>query len=480
MAPIVIDPNADTTIYLTEKNEHESLENIELRVLAAVLEDNSYWSKFLGHRSTKADTWSSEEHIEETIVSATAVEIVLRALHFDYHSKLKKSEADEDERRSNHENVVDGVGNTLSEDDQNEHNSLMKPENGGMCNAQGSNQAADPEQPVELEIYFPKELFDVPVDVVWAVLLLVNFETCRVAHKANLDVNRKVLLPWFQKWWQTNVPGHETSLDFEYLLFPTFALNDAIGWSYTTQWLCEHTSRGQISEQSPLDLHDSVAIEKYRHLHLPKEVIARIRVARHQLYVHLEKEVWSVARGKGGWFSEYATCACRVVAAYNYRKALQVAGVVEQKGSRYTDRLDPSKTIVELVECLDKVDYEEPSYPCTNCTAVRVKQRLREAKNVATVFRGLCLDCMEASLNEVGSPDVELKNRFPDYKYRMGSNDNHSFDGLFGWCNQCRIPHGHATWYFSWVNPTSRQKVFRPPVASKARRRATFLEGCHA
>lgn len=196
-------------------------------------------------------------------------------------------------------------------------------------------------------------------------------------------------------------------------------------------------------------------------------VTARIRVARHQLYVHLEKEVWSLARGKGGWLSEYATCACRVVAAYNYRKALQAAGVVERKAFHYTDRLDPSKTIVELVECLDKVDYEEPLYPCTDCTAVRVKERLEVAKQVATDFKGLCLDCMEASLNEIRSPDGKLKDRFPDYKCRMGRNVDHSFDGPSGWCNQCRIPHGHATWYFSWVNPTPRQKVFPPPLPTR-------------
>lgn len=289
MAPVVIDPNADTTIYLTEKDEQASLKHTELRVLAAVLEENSYWSRFLGHRSTNANTWSSEEHIEDTIVSATAVEIVLRALHFDHHAKLKKPEADkDDEQRSNHAEVVHiDAANTPPEDGQNGHRPLVEPENGYKSNLQSPDQAPDREQPVELETYFPEELFDVSVYVVWAVLLLVNFESFRVAHKANLDVDRKVLLPWFQKWWQINIPRHEdmsTDEDqphfFECLLFPTFALNDANGWSHTTQWLCEHTSRGQISEQSPLDLHDSVAIEKYRHLHLPKEVIGQLLMAR--------------------------------------------------------------------------------------------------------------------------------------------------------------------------------------------------------
>lgn len=81
----------------------------------------------------------------------------------------------------------------------------------------------------------------------------------------------------------------------------------------------------------------------------------------------MERKVWKLIYD---WFSHEATCDCRIVATYNYRRELQRAGVVmkkvlkgrpgEEDRFQYSDRLDQTKTVLELRECLTKVAYEQP------------------------------------------------------------------------------------------------------------------------
>lgn len=109
--------------------------------------------------------------------------------------------------------------------------------------------------------------------------------------------------------------------------------------------------------------------------------------------------IWHLMRHE--WFSANATCACRVVASYNYRKALQAAGVLEKKTMkgrgdgeadrlRYSDRLDQSKSVADLVKCLRRVAYEEPLKPCISCAGVTVTFMLKRARDAVEDFPGLC------------------------------------------------------------------------------------------
>lgn len=276
MAPIILDPDSDTTVYLIEMGDQESVNRIEFRVRAAALGRNSYWNNLLDNTNGSVGFQASgelDEHAEDTVISATSVEIVLRALHLDYHTNLNVSED---------EASCGGSGPAASirkEEEQDEYkpNECEPPAelNDGTTRTSKSSdcgEATDHKQPVQLERYFPKELFEVPISDVWSVLLS-NFETCGVEHKAKLDVDRKLLQPWFYKRRETNVPTFSQQHDFESVLFPTFAFNDAKGWAHVTEWLCKHTGRGHIEEYSPF--RNNAAMDSYRHLHLPKEVIGQ-------------------------------------------------------------------------------------------------------------------------------------------------------------------------------------------------------------
>lgn len=108
MAPIVLDLDADTTIYVIQKDGKKLVNRVELRVLAAALEKNSYWKKFAHHMGTTIGFRPNKEHIEDKGISTTAVEIVLRALHFDYHLKLiMESEDSEPGGDAKHDGATD-------------------------------------------------------------------------------------------------------------------------------------------------------------------------------------------------------------------------------------------------------------------------------------------------------------------------------------------------------------------------------------
>jgi hypothetical protein len=212
-----------------------------------------------------------DEHAEDTVISATSFEIVLRALHLDYHTDFHASE---DEAAGGESGPATS---TLKEEERDEYKAdeckspakldattTKSPIFGGATNRK---------PPAQLERYFPKELFEVPISDVWGVLLLSNFKTCGVEYKAKLDVDRKLLQPWFCKWRETSLPTFSKQHDFEFILFPTFAFNDAKGWFHVTEWLCKHTGRGQIEEYSPF--RNNAAMDSYRRLHLPKEVIGK-------------------------------------------------------------------------------------------------------------------------------------------------------------------------------------------------------------
>lgn len=277
MAPIILDPNSDTTVYLIEMDDQERVNRVEFRVLAAALGRNSYWNNLLdstnnGNSSVDFRPGDDlDEHAEDTVISATSFEIVLRALHLDYHTNLHISECEADGGESG------PATSTLKEEEQEEYevDNCKSPAelDGATSKSPTIGGATNRKPPAQLERYFPKELFEVSISDVWGVLLLSNFKTCGVEYKAKLDVDRKLLQPWFYKWRETSFPTFRAQHQFESILFPTFAFNDAKGWFHVTEWLCKHTGRGQIEEWSPF--RNKAAMDSYRRLHLPKEVIGK-------------------------------------------------------------------------------------------------------------------------------------------------------------------------------------------------------------
>lgn len=226
MAPTILDPDAATTIYLVQKDGHKLVNRVELRILAAALETNSYWTRFLQHMNTTIGFRPSNEHVEDMGISTVAVEIVLRALHHDYHRKLKEFEItgaggessinpdgtstkdkNEDHREDATAARANGNATTMQKGDENMEcktpaelveEALSKVLSKLETTISSRNTLMTPfAQPGELGYHFPKELSQISVDGFWGVLPLINFETCGVDHKGKLDVDRELLLPWF-------------------------------------------------------------------------------------------------------------------------------------------------------------------------------------------------------------------------------------------------------------------------------------------
>lgn len=144
--------------------------------------------------------------------------------------------------------------------------------------------------------------------------------------------------------------------------------------------------------------------------------------------------IWDIVRGNESWLSASGACACRVVACYNYLKALKEEGILDPEMSR-------KKTLSELARALRNVQYQEPINPCIKCSAVGVREQLIKADEISEDFSGLCLDCMHRSVT-VDEDSKEVR------AYWYATNGD-----------QCSFRHGRATWVFSWINELSREEA---------------------
>lgn len=109
---------------------------------------------------------------------------------------------------------------------------------------------------------------------------------------------------------------------------------------------------------------------------------ARIRVARSQLRTKVSDQVWSLVRGHDGWLLNSDKCACWIVAHYNYLKALKKAVVLRPE-------LNHKLSILELVERMKEVKYEEPLNACMKCSAANITSNLRKAIHIGSQFDGI-------------------------------------------------------------------------------------------
>lgn len=244
MAPISLDPNADTMIRIIQRGP-VTFKQTGMKVLAAALSVSPYWESFIRHMNGTSGFKPNNMHIEDTGITVVAVEIVLRGLHQAYHHR--KSHSDE--------NSVEGqVTDTESV-------------------TVGDGGAVPPLGPTDVDVYFPHELFKADIDDVWGVLALVNLDIVGKSHKGKFDVDRTVVESWFLKWRETSFATFNTQIDFEKVIFPTFAFGDTKGFQLATKWLCQRTSVGNIAEYSPL-VH-SQGTQWYLHLHLPARVMGK-------------------------------------------------------------------------------------------------------------------------------------------------------------------------------------------------------------
>lgn len=416
MAPISLDPNADTLVRVIQKGPVKVKETV-FKVLAAALSASPYWKSFITHMDGASGFKPNKTHVEDTGITIVAVEIVLRGLHRSYHRRQSNSAGLKNSAESTVEGKAKDTELVTTGDASSGENGILRSgatslENRPPVNINVSVKVDDPlpedddlDLPPDLrdmEVYFPHELSKSKIDDVWGVLALVNLDVDRKKKQGKFGVDWTVLRPWFFKWRETKFATFKTKEEYEKVLFPTFAFHDSAGFSYATKWLCRNTSVGNIEEYSP-QVHSQGTVW-YIHLHVPKNImcecttlfaiassththckIAQIRIARSQLRVKVSEAIWSIVRGLNGWLSE-AKCDCWIVAEYNYLKALEEAGVL-------CPELDHKKTIVDLVERMGKVEYEEPLDPCIRCSNTNITSHLRSAIQAASF-------CKEVSIPE--------------------------------------------------------------------------------
>ncbi|KAL1846477.1 hypothetical protein Daus18300_014247 [Diaporthe australafricana] len=379
MAPISLDPDADLTIHVIQRGPVK-FRQVEFKVLTAAISASPYWHTFIRYRSGTAGIAANTTHVEDTGITIVAIEIVLRSLHRAYYSNVGKAQASGEQLKSS-ESVTSG-------EESSRHKAAA--ESGVAClpsQAPTNISALDEatvvllEDPKGVDAHIPRRLWSADIDDVWGVLALLNLE---IPHECpgKFGVDWKVVSPWYRVWRRTTFATFNTQADFEKTLFPTFAFKDEEGSRYATKWLCQNTSVGNIAEYSPL-VHTQ-GTQWYLHLHLPREVISRLRVRRSLLRAKVSEEIWSIVRGPRGWLSASGNCCCWVVAQYNYLEALQKAGVL-------CPELDRKKTIMELVECIKTVEYREPLNPCLKCTNANITQSLQMVIKTASNFDGMNL-----------------------------------------------------------------------------------------
>ncbi|KAL2279645.1 hypothetical protein FJTKL_13327 [Diaporthe vaccinii] len=350
MAPTSLDANADAMVRIVQRGPVD-FKQTEFMVLTTVFSVSRYWEAFIRHMNGNSGFMPNNTHVEDTGITIVAVEIVLRGLHQAYHHRQSNSGSS----KKGDENNIEG---TVT------NNESVTLSDGG---------AAPPLGPMDVDVYFPQELFKADIDDVWGVLALVNLDIAGKSHKGKFDVDRKVVESWFLKWREASFATLNTQTDFEKVLFPTFAFEDSKGFSLATKWLCQRTSVGNIAEYSPL-VHSQGTQWK----------AAQIRIARSQLRVQVSDKVWSVIRGHDGWLLHSDKCACWVVAHYNYLKALEKAGVL-------CPELDHKKTIMELVNLMKTVEYEEPLNACMKCSNANITSHLDEAFRIGSIFKGITI-----------------------------------------------------------------------------------------
>lgn len=273
MAPISLDPNADTEIRVIQRGPVEPKQT-DFKILAAAVSPSPYLKAFLRHMDGASGFRPNQTHIEDTGITVVAVEIVLRGMHLEHH-----------QRKGHGHSPINGVQSSTKGQVNNGAPGFdaatlrsQPPANGGTSDEAEkapprNDGAVGTRDPTDMDVYFPRKLQDVGIDDVWGVLALLNLDTLGKKHKGKLDVSCPAVREWFLKWREANFPAFNTQVDFEKLLFPTFAFDDSPGFRLATKWLCQNTSIGNISEYSPF-VH-SQGTEWYLHLRLPAGVMCK-------------------------------------------------------------------------------------------------------------------------------------------------------------------------------------------------------------
>ncbi|KAH0152212.1 hypothetical protein KCU67_g9918, partial [Aureobasidium melanogenum] len=212
---------------------------------------------------------------------------------------------------------------------------------------------------------------------------------------------------WFGLWYEKNGNEHDSEL-----LYPCFQFNHADGFLGITKNL----------------VYNHAHIEEYRHkkypdLHVPPRVINALNAARGHLRVLLARWLWKPLD-----LMMAAECDCKEETVYQYLRAL-----VETRG--YPIDQQGRKSVNDVCESLGKFDLPDTRGECFMCSNNWTRIVANAIREVKRHFDGMCLDCMDAT-------QPKFLDEHMDYWSHAASKE---------WDKKCRVSHGQATWYSSFM-----------------------------
>ncbi|KAI4756849.1 hypothetical protein E4T52_11196 [Aureobasidium sp. EXF-3400] len=228
---------------------------------------------------------------------------------------------------------------------------------------------------------------------------------------------------WFRLWYSENWTRRGGSD----LLYPCFQFNHARGFLSVTKNL----------------VYDFAHIEEYKNkkypdLHVPPRVIHALNSARGHLRVLLARWLW-----KPLGETMYAECDCKEKTVFQYLKALvQTDGYpIDQLGRKSVNHV-----CLNLRSFEKHFDLPESHEGCVKCGRNWEWVVKSATIEVQKHFDGLCLDCMDHS-------QPKFLDEHMDYWNHLAHKQ---------WDEKCRVSHGQATWYSSFMGRAdTRDKLLK-------------------
>ncbi|KAK6002567.1 hypothetical protein QM012_001317 [Aureobasidium pullulans] len=246
------------------------------------------------------------------------------------------------------------------------------------------------------------------LDLYWEFLWDVMFSSrFFMIEFLNLDA-------WFGLWYKRN---HVAIADNSKLLYPCFQFDHIEAFlSITKNLVYNHAHIKEFKNAEHPDLH------------VPPRVIGALNSARGHLRVLLARWLWDPLKDM-----MTAHCDCKEKTVYLYLQALVNTGgyPIDQQG-----RKSVNAVCYELGSFEEHFSLPKSSKSCFYCAKNWAGIVARAVQKIRNHFDGMCLDCMDHT-------QPKFLDEHDDYWNYLSESTT--------WDLKCRVSHGEATWYSSFM-----------------------------
>ncbi|KAI4731923.1 hypothetical protein E4T49_00189 [Aureobasidium sp. EXF-10728] len=227
---------------------------------------------------------------------------------------------------------------------------------------------------------------------------------------------------WFSLWYEINGDEHNWKL-----LYPCYQFNHAEAFLAITKNL--------VYDHSHIKEYKN---EEHPDLHVPPRVIHQLNSARGHLRTLLAKWLWEPLHEM-----MRVSCHCKEKTVYQYLQALTQTGgfPIDQQTRKSINTI-----CRQLGAFARRFNLPKSSKNCRNCNKDWVDIVARAVIEVQGHFDGMCHDCMDHS-------QPKFMDEHVDYWYHLKPNK---------WDRDCRVSHGEASWYSSFMGRAdTRDRLLR-------------------